>query len=50
MGFLDRLKASQSSTSSAWTSLTKQAQLDHIDELSKEQAVVIFKHSTTCGT
>ena len=49
MGFLDRLKASQSSGMSDWKMLTDISQLDEIDNLSMEKTVVIFKHSTTCG-
>lgn len=49
MGFLDRLKASQSAGISDWDMLTSIDQLDTIDELSKEKTVVLFKHSTTCG-
>jgi len=49
MGFLDRLKASQSSKNTAWKMLADHAQLDAIDNLSKEKPVVLFKHSTTCG-
>ncbi len=49
MGFLDRLKASQSSGISDWKMLTDISQLDEIDNLSMEKTVVIFKHSTTCG-
>ena len=49
MGFLDRLKASQSSGMSDWKMLTDISQLDEIDQTSKEKTVVIFKHSTTCG-
>lgn len=49
MGFLDRLKASQASTIDNWSILDSIKQLDAIDELSKTQPVVLFKHSTTCG-
>lgn len=49
MGFLDRLKASQSTQIGKWQSLDSIAKLDEIDKLSAEKPVVIFKHSTTCG-
>ena len=49
MGFLDRLKASQSAGLSDWKMLDNISQLNEIDALSKEKTVVIFKHSTTCG-
>ncbi len=49
MGFLDRLRASQSAGMSDWKMLDSIKQLDEIDALSKEKTVVIFKHSTTCG-
>ncbi len=49
MGFLDRLKASQSAGISDWDMLTSIDQLDAIDQLSKDKTVVLFKHSTTCG-
>ncbi|MEL6124546.1 MAG: bacillithiol system redox-active protein YtxJ [Bacteroidota bacterium] len=49
MGFLDRLRASQSNTITNWKNLTSTSQLEEIDELSKAQPVIIFKHSTTCG-
>lgn len=32
-----------------WNNLTTTEQLDEIDELSKKQAVLIYKHSTRCG-
>lgn len=32
-----------------WTPLVDVAQLDAIDQLSKEQPVLIFKHSTQCS-
>jgi bacillithiol system protein YtxJ len=32
-----------------WTPLTEEAQLETIKEESKEQPVVIFKHSTRCS-
>lgn len=36
-------------TSIGWNSLTSHEELDKIEELSREKAVVIFKHSTRCG-
>ncbi|MGN6478441.1 MAG: bacillithiol system redox-active protein YtxJ [Flavipsychrobacter sp.] len=32
-----------------WIALTEEAQLDQIKEQSKQQPVVIFKHSTRCS-
>ncbi len=49
MGFLDRLKASQTGTIENWKALTDINQLELVDELSKTQSVVLFKHSTSCG-
>jgi len=49
MGFLDRLRASQSSGLSDWQHLTKIEQLEEIDSLPSDKTAVIFKHSTTCG-
>jgi len=49
MGFLDRLKASQSSTNSSWSILEDRTELEKVDELSKDKPVILFKHSTSCG-
>ncbi|MFK7808685.1 MAG: bacillithiol system redox-active protein YtxJ [Saprospiraceae bacterium] len=50
MSFLKNLMNSQNGgVSSDWKHLTKIEQLDDIVEISKEQPVVLFKHSTTCG-
>ncbi len=49
MGFLDRLRASQSTQQEGWDILSDVSQLKKIDELSKEKPVILFKHSTTCG-
>lgn len=49
MGFLDRLKQSQSAELEAWSTLDAVEQLDKIDALSEERPVAIFKHSTSCG-
>ncbi len=45
MGFFSSKKQS----SFPWSALTTVAQLDEIKDLSKENAVVIFKHSTRCS-
>jgi len=49
MGFLDRLRASQSAGMSDWKAFTDINQFADIEERSKERPVVIFKHSTSCG-
>ena len=49
MGFLDRLKASQATGVSSWKTLSDISQLDQIAKDSEGKAVVIFKHSVTCG-
>ena len=50
MGFLERLRASKAASIEQWKTLDSTALLDQIDLNSKEKPVVIFKHSTTCGT
>lgn len=34
---------------SPWLTITKHEQIDYLKELSKQNLVVIFKHSTRCG-
>ena len=45
-------KGSQMQTTSStfpWISLTDVSQLDEIEEISQNQSVIIFKHSTRCS-
>jgi bacillithiol system protein YtxJ len=50
MSFLQNFYDSQKGkTNTNWIHLTSVEQLDEIEKLSMNQAVVIFKHSTTCG-
>ena len=49
MGFLDKLRSSESNQVEHWTDLTDVHQLEEIDQVSNTRPVVIFKHSTTCG-
>ena len=50
MSFLDRLKDSLSvNLPKEWQILSSVDQFPMIRELSKEQPVAIFKHSTSCG-
>jgi bacillithiol system protein YtxJ len=49
MGFLDRLKSSQATGVPTWKTLSDISQLEQIAKDSEDKAVVIFKHSVTCG-
>lgn len=55
MGLFDKAFKSQRDISKKdieefhWNALTKEEQLNEIEEESKEKTVVIFKHSTRCG-
>lgn len=55
MGFLENFFGGSKSNSNQaavmipWIQLTETQQLDEIDQLSENQSVVIFKHSTRCG-
>jgi bacillithiol system protein YtxJ len=55
MGFFDKIFNSEKGTNKAdiktvpWIQLTQIETLDEITEISKNQPVVILKHSTSCG-
>lgn len=58
MSFLNRLfsgknepktPTNEEQKASPWLTITKLEQIDYLKELSKQNLVVIFKHSTRCG-
>ena len=49
MGLMSFLNGSGSVLNEDWQELKEAVQFEEIDERSKEQPVVIFKHSTSCG-
>jgi len=58
MSFLNRLfsgknepktPTNEEPKASPWLTITKHEQIDYLKELSKQNLVVIFKHSTRCG-
>lgn len=58
MSFLNRLfsgknepktPTNEEQKASPWLTVTKLEQIDYLKELSKQNLVVIFKHSTRCG-
>lgn len=54
MGFFSNIfgkgdETPQNNIAVPWIPLLQEAQLDEIDKKSKENPVVIFKHSTRCG-
>lgn len=49
MGFLDRVFGSSEIVEN-WSQLQSMADLDHAEKSSFQKPVVLFKHSTTCGT
>ena len=50
MSFLDRIRNASANQHNSWKVLNDSRQLNEIDEISKSKPVVIFKHSTSCGT
>jgi len=50
MGFLDNFKSlSNISLPDVWKSLQSKTDLEQLKERSKQETVIIFKHSTSCG-
>lgn len=50
MGFWDQLQASKKTNIEEWITLKDINQLEELIKESFERSVVIFKHSTRCGT
>ncbi|MEL7119595.1 MAG: bacillithiol system redox-active protein YtxJ [Bacteroidota bacterium] len=50
MSFLNRIRNASANQHNSWKILNDSSQLDEIDEISTSKPVVIFKHSTSCGT